>query len=540
MTAQPLPEEATQSQYEMTSVMMTQSGILSSMIEGKVPDSKKPPVGIKQNVIIVRSKSASVSQQSAPAAKSSGDTNIIRLDFNKDPSKGGKIIPVENDVDSGAVIDKADPDYRPKSKKIKPPKGFKLKDKPLKFKRGPGRPPIIHNKKLLDVKIPKIGAARPAVPPAQEGALDLSMKPVPPAPNISVVKVEDKKELNSASDIRQKSVTLSEQQERDMEDTIDSVIGGRTVDKERKVPEYEVKEISVSEFKEKKTKKKASEQWTVSHLSESLVSDDDDDDNISDLDSRDTNLQKETSETSLPPYPPPAIAPHLLILQQQQKLQMSRPRGRPKGSTSGLYKPFGSRSPMGRRPGRPPLSGRSPGRPPLTSRSPGRPPLSKSPGMSRSPGRPPLNRSPGRPPLNRSPGRPKSSPGLSPKPRGRPRGSKSPRNRGASPRGGSPRGLSSYLPSEESRDESSTRTFKDNDDSGATMFDFPSRSPHIKTSPVRHISPPRSPSPSETSPADSSPAPTEPALSRENTPDIESPQDSQHSTPEPVRPHRGK
>lgn len=503
--------------------MMTQSGILSSMAEGKVADSKKPPIGIKQNVIIVRQKPAASSNAPVtPGSKLPGETNVIRLDFNKDPSKGGKIVPVDNDMDSGSLMDAADPEYKPKGKKKvkelkRDPKTFKA------FKRGPGRPrspgragAVVHNKSALDFRIPKIGE-RPAVPMNSEGALDLSMKPVPPAPNINVVKFVDKKEdvNNAPLDFRTKAMPLSEQQERDMEDTIKSVIGGKGMEFERKLPEYEVKEHTVTEMKEKKSKK-TSEEWTVSQISESYSPDEDD------SDPHDIHAQQ-IAEPIEAAYPPPILAPHLQILHAPHV----RPRGRPRGSTSGFYRTLG-RSPMGRRPGRPPLRGksplRSPGRPPLTNKSPGRPPLSRSPGMSRSPGRPPLNRSPGRPPLNRSPGRPKGSSGLSPKPRGRPRGSKSPRNRGASPRGGSPRAPSSFLPVEESReDTSSTKIFKFDDDSGATLFDFPTKSP-LQKDPVRpEISPVRSPSPEDKSSVVSSPAPTEPALSRENTPDLDSP-----------------
>ena len=520
-TSQPLPEDATQSQYEMTSVMMTNSGILSSMIEGKLPDIKHPPQ-IKSNVIIVRQKSGASGGSGTPGVKVPGDKKVIRMDLNKEPGDGGKFVQLDNPKDSGGFLDNCDPDYRPKGKK----KSKDFRQNKFKVKRGVGRPQkpggaVVHNKRALDFRIPKIGE-RPAVSPVRDAALDLSLKPVPPAPNISVVKVDDKKESNGAPlDFRQKTQQLTIKEEQDMDDTIAKVIRDSGGEQERRPPEFDVKKHSftehkkhsVSEQKEKK-KKKVSEEWTVSQISESYTSPDDDDG--AETDGEIKEPPSETKIDSNTPYPPPVLAPHLLILQQQQ----SRPRGRPRGSTSGLYKMLASGSPLGRRPGRPPLRGRSPirspGRPPLSSRSPGRPP-----GMTRSPGRPPLNRSPGRPPLNRSPGRPKGSTGISSKPRGRPRGSKSPRGRGMSPRGGSPRGPSSYLFSDESReDTTSTTLFKE--DSRASLFDFPSRSPMPKDSPKRELSPPRSPSPSP-SPVESSPAPTEPALSRENTPEIDSP-----------------
>ena len=542
----------------MAAVVMTHSGILSAIIEGKAPEAKKPPVGIKQ-IIVHRQKSTPVIHQ----MKNPGESSVIRLDFSKESSK--QFIEVDDnvrDVGSVTVVDRSDPEYRPakNKKKLKVLKPF---EKPgFKVKGRPGRPksprgahgPVIHNRSTAGFRIPKIGE-KPVLPPAspQIGPLDLSKKVSPPPPhNINVVKdrLDIKPDLPGiVVNYVPKVKTLSKQQEKDMEDTIDSVIGqSNDNNKESKYPEY-----YVSEYKEKKKKKKApkeskADEWTVSSIKETFSENEDDNDVIRvDSDYEKDNVKKDLSvtnieeniekkldedkeESEMPPYPlPTTLAPHMLMRMQAEQFTMSspRPRGRPRGSTMGFYKSIGHRSPMGRKPGRPPLSGKSPGRPPLISRSPGRPPL------NRSPGRPPLNRSPGRPPgSGRSPGRPKGSTGLSPKPRGRPRGSKSPRSRGGSPRGAYSNLSFEAVENMDTTDttESNTKVFSSdtgNEDSGATLFNFPSRSPgHKKSADKEKSSPPASPPRTPTGLGgdrvsfDSSPAPTEPALSRENTPEL--------------------
>ncbi|XP_052284872.1 transcription initiation factor TFIID subunit 3-like isoform X1 [Dreissena polymorpha] len=562
-TSQPLPEEACASQYEMKTVVMTTSGILSPLVEGRGPDIKRPPVGIKQNVIIVRQKTTSSMAASVglPAVRAPGESSIIRLDFNTDPTKKGKIVEVDDHIDVGVQeFDRGDPEYKPAKKKLQLQKRL---EKEKKIKRGPGRPKspgragapnVIHNKGAFGFKIPKIGDKK--VPPVvlnSDNPLDLSAKATPPAPNISVVKVIDVKPGESIVPIEYKPVkTISKEQEEDIEDTIDSVIC-----QSKEMAEKEsTAESPVREFVAKS--EPAAEEWTVTAISETYSGPEDDDDNESDHKEDDV---PNTVEPENPTLPPETLAPHLRILQQfnqqQKSPHMPRPRGRPKGSVSGFYKTQGTRgmhSPLGRKPGRPPgvgrsPTGRSPGRPPLSTRSPGRPPL------SRSPGRPPFHRSPGRPPASgRSPGRPKGSSGLSPKPRGRPRGSKSPRSRGASPRGGhSPRSSISF-DSHEPMDATYTTkntigSFKNDneaEDSGATLFSFPSRSPSreatSKKEPAQSIpDTPRSPSASldekSSSRMSSSPAPTEPALSRENTPEVsdheQEPEPVLHKSPSP-------
>ncbi|XP_053377058.1 zinc finger CCCH domain-containing protein 13-like isoform X3 [Mercenaria mercenaria] len=522
-TSQPLPEEASQSQYEMISVVMTHSGILSPIREGKVPDSKAPPAGFKQ-IVIVRQKSAG--QTAAPGIHLPSDASVIKLDFNKDPSKGGKIVQVEDmEKDAGAIdFDRNDPEYKPKAKKkFKDFKRDKLTaQKPFKIKRGPGRPrspgraAVVHNKGAVGFsRIPAVSGMNQIANAGQEGPMDLSLKPTPPPPNISVVKTEDQsKELEFMKypDYKPKSTALSKQQEKDYEDTIDSVIGNKTSESDFDRPHH--REAPVSKDK----KSKQVDEWRVSHISESYAGDEDEE---GERENRD--FSRPSSESSFPLPPPTMIAPHLKLLYgASPAVSVSpRPRGRPRGSGSGFYRSYAGRSPMGGRRGRPPLHRGSPGRPPL-NRSPGRPPL------NRSPGRPPLNRSPGRPSSGRSPGRPKGS-GMSPRPRGRPRGSKSPRNRGASPRGGSPRAIT-HLKFDETNDSNdsskATHIFKlDNEDSEATLFEFPSRSPPPK-SPKKEPSPvpaSRTPPVEDRSSSVPSPAPTEPAESsgsREVSPEL--------------------
>lgn len=502
-TSQPLPEEASQSQYEMTSVVMTHSGILSPIREGKVPDSKPPPAGFKQ-IVIVRQKSAA-GQPANPGIHLPSDASVIKLDFNKDPSKGGKIVEIDDNVrDSGAIdFDKNDPEYRPKAKKkFKDLKKDKLPQKPFKIKRGPGRPrspgraaAVVHNRGSVGFsRIPAVSQVSQMAGSDQEVPIDLSLKPTPPPPNISVIKSDDKdKEQDHVTkilDYRPKTAALSKQQEKDYENTIDSVIRNKTEDSTKPLH----KEVPV--VTERNSKQ--IDEWRVSHISESYIGDEDDE-----------NKDRPGTDNVYPPPPPTTIAPHLKFLYDAGTPTSSvavspRRRGRPRGSGSGFYRSFAGRSPIAGRRGRPPLHRGSPGRPPL-NRSPGRPPL------NRSPGRPPLNRSPGRPSSGRSPGRPKGS-GLSPRPRGRPRGSKSPRSRGASPRGGSPRAIT-HLKFDESND-SATHIFKlENDDSEATLFEFPSRSPAPAT-PKKEVSPvpiSRTSSAEDRSSSIPSPAPTEPA-----------------------------
>ena len=491
--------------------MMTHSGILSPIREGKVPDAKAPPSGFKQ-IVIVRQKNTG--QASTPGIPLPTDASIIKLDFNKDPSKSGKIVEVgSKEKDPGTfAFDRNDPEYKPKMKKKM--KEFKrdklLSQKPFKIKRGPGRPrspgraAVVHTKGAIGFsKIPAVSGMNPMPTAGQDGPIDLSLKPTPPPPNISVVKTDDQgkePELLKYLDYKPKVTAISKQQERDYEDTIDSVIGNKSSESDFDKSLH--RESSVS--KEKKSK--AVDEWRVSHISESYVGDDDEESE----NNKTEQSSRSESDISFTSPPPTTIAPHLKLLYSGTSASVSpRPRGRPRGSGSGFYRSFAGRSPMSGRRGRPPLHRGSPGRPPL-NRSPGRPPL------NRSPGRPPLNRSPGRPSSGRSPGRPKGS-GLSPRPRGRPRGSKSPRSRGASPRGGSPRAIS-HLKFDENNDsnDSNTHIFKlDNDDSEATLSEFPSQSP-VPKSPEKKVSPvriSRTPSADDRSSSMPSPAPTEPAES---------------------------
>ncbi|KAL4226377.1 transcription initiation factor TFIID subunit 3 [Mactra antiquata] len=548
-TSQPLPEEASQSQYEMTGVVMTHSGILSPIREGKVPDSKPPPAGFKQ-IVIVRQKNSS---------KPPPQGSVVKLDIVKDATKGSKIVEVGDETGAPREFDRNDPDYKPKAKKkLKDLKRLeKLQGKPIKVKRGPGRPrsparaAVVHNKGSVGFSriqaMSNAGEGSTAAPENQDTPIDLTMKPTPPMPNISVVKIGDNNEEKESKllDYRPKNTSLSKQQERDYDDIIDSVIGNKLGDGNFGARDMH-RDPSTMGNKEKKSNK---DEWRVSHISETYDGDDDHDDDDDDDDVRTKDNDKfqrpDVGGISYPYAKPPAtIAPHLKFLYAPPTttISPSRPRGRPRGSGSGFYKNAAQRSPMGGRRGRPPLHRGSPGRPPL---SVGRPPLNRSPGrppLNRSPGRPPLNRSPGRPSTGRSPGRPKGS-GLSPRPRGRPRGSKSPRSRGASPRGGSPRAAIAHLTfgeeeTNDSTDSKKTNIFKlENDDSEATLFEFPSKSSprgEDKERKVKSPTPmaPSSPGPDERSPSIPSPAPTERAESsgsRDISP-VMSPS-SEHSLP---------
>lgn len=507
-TSQPLPEEASQSQYQMTSVVMTHSGILSPIREGKVPDSKAPPAGFKQIVIVRSKKPTATNQVATPGIKLPADTSVIKLDFSQDTSKGPKIVEVSEERDAGAFDDRNDPDYRPKAKKkFKEFKKERMYNRPY-IKRGPGRPrspgraSVVHNRGAMAFsRIPAMShmsQESSTVPGGQDMPIDLSMKPTPPMPNINVIKSGGSEQEVRTIDYRPKVTTLSEQQEKDFEDTIASVIRKKSTDSL----------FNAANLMSKEGKSKDGDEWCVKSIRETYGDDEDSDHN-----------EPEHKQ-------PTTIAPHLQFLygKMESPTVTPRPRGRPRGSTSSFYRGLTGRSPMGGRRGRPPLHRGSPGRPPL-NRSPGRPPL------SRSPGRPPLNRSPGRPPSSgRSPGRPKGS-GMSPRPRGRPRGSKSPRSRGASPRGGSPRSAIAQLSFDEqnesvSNESKNTNIFKlENEDSQATLFEFPSKSSTAVSSPKKEAASP--PSTRRGSSAESSsiasPAPTEPAGSsgsREMSPDL--------------------
>ena len=440
------------------------------MRQGKIPDSRIPP-GSTQ-IVIVKSASSGAHKgpmgTAMPGVSLKPETPIITLDFKKDPVTGqSKIAEADGEIDSGAQVnlDKSDPEFQPKKRskdKGKLPKPFKVKRGPGR-PRSPGRAPlVIHKKSEMDVykmltlprKDDSLGKTDTL---DQQGPIDLTVKPTPAPPNISV-KLDDSLKAKSVEH-KQKNVTISKEQEQDMEETIASVIQKSaqfdidTVDRSIYPLPLVHKDSNIHDRSDVKTEvgMKQEDVWRVSSISETFT-----DENA--LDSFDDDGR---NMGLLSPSQHLFTAPHLRFLQQSP-----RRRGRPRGSSSSVYRGLTGR---GRKPGRPPLN-RSPGR-----GSPGRPPL------NRSPGRPPLNRSPGRPPgSGRSPGRPKGSLNKvhSPKPRGRPRGSKSPRSRGSSPRGLSPRGAIQTINFDVNTLTESTKPCKeDSNDSEATNFEFPTQSP---------------------------------------------------------------
>ena len=450
ITTSTLPEEALHSQYEMKSVIMTNNGILSPVKQGKLPDSNTPP-----QIALMKPKT------------------VVTLDFSKDSGDTQKIVEVKTiKTEVGAQDNEKDENQEKRDKKAEIARVLKVIKDVQVVKRGPGRPKsparskvpkVIHSKggvdfssvtsiaKGADILLKEKIVVLPSR--VQDEPLDMSRKGgvetmgSPPPP----VSLDDISKWRPEMTFEQRLQFLNyvqkfymekqkeEQQEKDIDDTIQSVIQKSVRQVDDKRSEFERLQAELSGESPLKNLYRAPhtqlmDSWRVSHISETYSPSTD-------------FLNREKSGRDSPDmsdgYPSFYSSPW------RRGRPPKKPRGRPRGS--GLFRgsslgressPVKYPSPY-RRVGRPPLylkglsprgrprgSGRSPGR------SPGRPRLSGgSPGRPRGSGGSPRGHSPGRPRLS------DYSPGHSPRPgrpRGRPRG-RSPRSR--SPRGGSPRAI---------------------------------------------------------------------------------------------------
>lgn len=441
---------------------MTTNGILSPVKQGKLPDSNTPP-----QIALVKPKT------------------VVTLDFNKDPNEPAKIIEVKTiktEKESSQAGRDKDDNTEKKDKKAEVARVLKVIQEVREVKRGPGRPKspgrskvpkVIHSKGGVDLSnvtsmaksADILSKEKIIVLPSreQDEPLDMSKKgaaetikktPVvsPPFPAISM---DDLSKLRPDMTDDQRRIFLEYaqkffmdkqkevQKEKDIDDTIESVIqkSVRQIDERRSEYEKLRAELSGNTSPVEKLYRAPHTQlmdtWRVSHISETYPSS---------YDFPDTDRYGRDGSDMSDGYPSFISSPW------RRGRPPKKPRGRPRGS--GLFRgsPRGRESSPAKivspyRRGRPPLyvkgvsprgrprgsghrsPGRSPGRPRLSGGSPGRPRGSSgSPrGSGLSPGRPRLSgHSPG-------PGRPRGT-----SPRGRPRG-RSPRS--GSPRGGSPRAI---------------------------------------------------------------------------------------------------
>ena len=442
---------------------MTNNGILSPVKQGKLPDSNTPP-----QIALVKPKT------------------IVTLDFSKDSNEPKKIIEVksiktESDNASAQGDNEKDDSSSKKDKSSNLARVLKAM-KETKPHRGPGRPKspgrskvpkVIHSKGGVDLssvtsmtKGADILSKEKIIvlpSPMQDKPLDMSKKSPHSdgAPKSSAaaapfpMSLEDLSVLKPDLSLEQRLILLEYaqrlfmekqkevQQEKDIDDTIASVIQKSVREIDDRKSEYEKLRAELAGeadhveklFRAPHLQLRDMDSWRVSHISETYSPYDQED---RDKQGRDDPYEMDDGSPTFVPSP------------WRRGRPPKKPRGRPRGSGLSRGSPLGrGSSPFSRGippytrglspRGRPRGSGhRSPGRPRLSGGSPGRPRGSSgSPrGSGLSPGRPRLSgHSPG-------PGRPRGS-----SPRGRPRGrsprSRSPRGgspRGSSPRGGSPRG----------------------------------------------------------------------------------------------------
>ena len=442
---------------------MTNNGILSPIKQGKLPDSNTPPQVVKPKT-------------------------IVNLDFSKDASEPKKIIEVKSiksETDSGnAQVDHEKGDEQVKKDKTSNLARVLKVIKETKSSRGPGRPKspgrskvpkVVHSKGGVDLSgVTSVAKGADILSkekiivlpsPMQDKPLDMSKKSSPPetvrkAPVLPPfpMSMEELSILKPDMPIEQRLMFLEYaqrlflekqkevQKERDIDDTIASVIQKSVREIDDRTSEYEKLRAELSGekspieklFRAPHTQLREMETWRVSHISETYSP-------YHDQQEREKVGREDSFDTS-------DLSPTFLSSSWRRGRPPKKPRGRPRGSGLSRGSPLGrGTSPIrgsssfsrglpsygrGLSPrGRPRGSGhRSPGRPRLSSGSPGRPRGSSgSPrGSGLSPGRPRLSgHSPG-------PGRPRGT-----SPRGRPRG-RSPRSRsprGGSPRGGSPRAI---------------------------------------------------------------------------------------------------
>ena len=449
ITTSTLPEEALHSQYEMKSVIMMNNGILSPIKQGKLPDSNTPPQIAKPKT-------------------------MLTLDFSKDSTADKpNIIQVKSvKTESGAQDSEMGESQEKRDKKAEIARVLKVIKDVQVVKRGPGRPKspgrskvpkVIHSKGGVDfssvTSVAKgadiLSKEKIVVMPSrsQDVLLDMSKKgssetrkhsmgsPPMPLTLDTVAKMrpdmsfEEKLQLLNQLQRYYMGKEIEKRHERDIDDTIDSVIKKSVREVDDRKSEFERLQAELSGETSSPMEKlykaphlQLMDSWRVSHISETYSP------------SREF-LEKSGRDS-------PDVSDGYPSFYSSPWKRAGRPRGKPRGRPrgSGLLKgsPFGKDSSPAkysspyRRVGRPPLylKGLSPrGRP--RGRSPGRPRLSGgSPGRPRGSGSSPRGHS--------SPGRPRLSdysPGHSPRPAGRPRGrprGRSPRSR--SPRGGSPRG----------------------------------------------------------------------------------------------------
>ena len=444
---------------------MMNNGILSPVKQGKLPDSNTPP-----QIALMKPKT------------------IVTLDFSKDSGDTPNIIQVKSvKTEAGAQDREKDESQEKRDKKAEIARVLKVIKDVQVVKRGPGRPKspgrskvpkVIHSKGGVDfsgvTSIAKgadiLSKEKIVVLPSrsQDEPLDMSRKggsemskrhPMgSPPPPVSLDDISKwRPEMNFEQRLQflnyvQKFYVekqIEEQQEKDIDDTIDSVIKKSVREVDGKRSEFERLQAELSgeaspmEKLYKAPHTQLMESWRVSHISETF------------------SPSMEFSDREKSGRDSPDVSdgfPSFYSSPWRRGRPPKKPRGRPRGSGLLRGSPFGKESsPVKfsspyRRVGRPPLylkglsprgrpRGRSPGRPRLSGGSPGRPR-----GSGGSPGRP---RGSGGSPRGHSPGRPRLSdysPGHSPRPgrpRGRPRG-RSPRSRsprGGSPRGGSPRAI---------------------------------------------------------------------------------------------------